>query len=79
MCPTGSSSDGVGLPCAGHDRDALTRRIRAPRAAVYEALLDAHNVKIWMVPDGMTSQVHVFNPRPTTSWVGASRRTRRSP
>ena len=40
----------------------LTRNIRAPRAAIYRALLDADAVRRWMVPDGMTSHVHVFEP-----------------
>ncbi|GAA1999672.1 SRPBCC family protein [Catenulispora subtropica] len=37
-----------------------TRFIRAPRAAVYRALLDADAVRHWMVPDGMTSEIHSF-------------------
>lgn len=37
-----------------------TRHIRAPRAAVYRALLDADDVRRWMVPDGMTSRIHAF-------------------
>jgi uncharacterized protein YndB with AHSA1/START domain len=41
----------------------LTRLIRAPRAAVYRALLDAEDVRRWMVPDGMTSEVHTFDAR----------------
>lgn len=41
----------------------LTRHIRAPRSRVYAALLDADAVRQWMVPDGMTSQVHAFAPR----------------
>jgi uncharacterized protein YndB with AHSA1/START domain len=41
----------------------LERRIRAPRAVVYEVLLDADAVQRWMVPDGMSSEVHVFEPR----------------
>lgn len=35
----------------------------APRAVVYQALLDADAVVRWRVPDGMTSQVHQFEPR----------------
>ena len=35
----------------------------APRERVYDALLDARAVATWMVPDGMTSHVHVFDPR----------------
>jgi uncharacterized protein YndB with AHSA1/START domain len=30
---------------------------------VYRALLDAGAVAKWLVPDGMTSQVHEFDPR----------------
>ena len=41
----------------------LTRHIRAPRALVYRALLDAEAVQHWMVPDGMTSQVHSYDAR----------------
>ena len=41
----------------------LTQHVNAPRAAVYRALLDAHGVATWMVPDGMTSQVHAFDAR----------------
>ena len=33
-----------------------------PRAAVCRVLLDADSVRQWMVPDGMTSRVHVFEP-----------------
>lgn len=41
----------------------LVRRIRAPRAVVYRALLDPAAVQQWMVPDGMTSEVHEFEAR----------------
>jgi uncharacterized protein YndB with AHSA1/START domain len=41
----------------------IHRHINAPRAAVYRALLDAGAVASWMVPIGMTSQVHAFDPR----------------
>ena len=41
----------------------LTRLIHAPRAAVYRALLDADAVQGWMVPEGMTSEVHAFDAR----------------
>jgi uncharacterized protein YndB with AHSA1/START domain len=40
-----------------------TQHVRAPRAAVYRALLDARAVATWMVPPGMTSQVHHFEAR----------------
>jgi uncharacterized protein YndB with AHSA1/START domain len=41
----------------------VTRHVAAPRAAVYRALLDRDAVQRWMVPDGMTSEVHRFEPR----------------
>jgi len=37
--------------------------MRASRARVYLALLDAEAVEQWMVPDQMTSHVHVFDGR----------------
>jgi uncharacterized protein YndB with AHSA1/START domain len=40
-----------------------TQHIDAPRAAVYRALLDAEAVVRWMVPAGMTSEVHAFDAR----------------
>jgi uncharacterized protein YndB with AHSA1/START domain len=39
----------------------VTRRIDAPPPAVYRALLDPDAVQQWMVPDGMTSEVHEFD------------------
>src|SRR5689334_18248541 len=41
----------------------LQRHVNAPRADVYRALLDARAISTWMVPDGMTSQVHEFEAR----------------
>jgi uncharacterized protein YndB with AHSA1/START domain len=41
----------------------MSRHIRAPRARVYRALLDAEAVRQWMVPDSMSSHVHAFDPR----------------
>ena len=41
----------------------ISRHVDAPRAIVYRALLDAHAVATWMVPTGMTSHVHAFDPR----------------
>jgi uncharacterized protein YndB with AHSA1/START domain len=49
-CPTVSST-------------RIRRRIHSPRASVYRALLDAEAVATWMVPTGMTSHVHAFDPR----------------
>jgi uncharacterized protein YndB with AHSA1/START domain len=41
----------------------IRRQLKAPRARVYRALLDAQDVATWMVPSGMRSQVHTFDPR----------------
>lgn len=41
----------------------ISRHIRAPRAAVYRALLDANAVAAWKVPNGMSSRVHEFDAR----------------
>ena len=41
----------------------MSRRIAAPRAAVYRALIDPAAVAQWRVPDEMTSEVHEFDPR----------------
>jgi uncharacterized protein YndB with AHSA1/START domain len=41
----------------------LRQYVKAPRAAVYRALIDAHAVATWMVPDDMTSHVHLFEVR----------------
>jgi uncharacterized protein YndB with AHSA1/START domain len=42
---------------------SISRHVNAPRARVYRALLDAHAIATWMVPDGMTSYVHAFDAR----------------
>jgi uncharacterized protein YndB with AHSA1/START domain len=39
----------------------VRRRVNAPCASVYRALLDARAVATWKVPTGMTSQVHEFD------------------
>lgn len=41
----------------------LVRRVSAPPSAVYQALVDPEAVGHWMVPDGMTGEVHRFEPR----------------
>ena len=41
----------------------MSLRIHAPRAAVYRALLDPVAIAKWRVPEGMTSEVHTFEPR----------------
>ena len=40
-----------------------SRHVKAARENVYRALLDVGAVTTWMVPDGMTSRVHVFDAR----------------
>jgi uncharacterized protein YndB with AHSA1/START domain len=37
--------------------------VNAPRSRVYRALLDARAIATWMVPDGMTSEVHELDAR----------------
>jgi uncharacterized protein YndB with AHSA1/START domain len=37
--------------------------VRAPRSAVYQALLDADAIAKWRVPDGMSTRVHEFDAR----------------
>jgi uncharacterized protein YndB with AHSA1/START domain len=39
------------------------RHVRAPRPAVYRALVDAGAIAKWRVPAGMSSRVHEFDPR----------------
>src|SRR5437867_8477338 len=41
----------------------ISRRMNAPRAKVYSALLDGNAIAKWKVPDGMTCHVHAFDPR----------------
>jgi uncharacterized protein YndB with AHSA1/START domain len=41
----------------------VARHIRAPRSAVYRALLDAGAIAKWRVPAGMSSHVHEFDAR----------------
>ncbi len=42
--------------------------MKAPRTEVYRALLDANAIANWMVPRGMTSQVHEFEGRENGSF-----------
>ncbi len=42
----------------------VTRRIAAPPAAVFRALIDPAAVGRWMVPDDMVSELHEFDARP---------------
>jgi uncharacterized protein YndB with AHSA1/START domain len=41
----------------------VSRHVRAPRSAVYRALLDAEAIAKWRVPAGMSSSVHEFEAR----------------
>jgi uncharacterized protein YndB with AHSA1/START domain len=41
----------------------VSRQVKAERADVYRALLDREAVQAWRVPNGMTSEVHDFDPR----------------
>src|SRR5258708_22740481 len=41
----------------------VSRIIKAPRAAVYKACLDADTLAKWRGPDNMTARVHVFEAR----------------
>jgi Activator of Hsp90 ATPase homolog 1-like protein len=41
----------------------IVRRVNAPRATVYRALLDARAIATWRVPTGMTGHVHAFDAR----------------
>jgi len=41
----------------------ISVHINAPRSSVYNALIDADAIAQWMVPTGMTSQVHEFEGR----------------
>ena len=41
----------------------INRHVNAPREEVYRTILDARTVAKWMVPNGMASHVHSFDPR----------------
>ena len=40
-----------------------TQLVRAPRGAVYAALIDPAAIETWRVPDDMTSRVEELDPR----------------
>jgi uncharacterized protein YndB with AHSA1/START domain len=46
----------------------ISCHINAPRAAVYQALLDGQAVAKWKVPDGMSCHVHTFDAREAGSF-----------
>jgi uncharacterized protein YndB with AHSA1/START domain len=41
----------------------VSRHLNAPRASVYRAFVNPKAIATWMVPTGMTSQVHEFEGR----------------
>lgn len=41
----------------------ISQHVRAPRPAIYRALLDADAIGRWRVPDGMHGHVHKFDAR----------------
>jgi uncharacterized protein YndB with AHSA1/START domain len=41
----------------------VSHRVRAPRSAIYRALLDADAIARWRVLDGMSGQVHELDAR----------------
>jgi uncharacterized protein YndB with AHSA1/START domain len=47
----------------GKSSTRISRRVNAPRVSVFRVFLDVDAVAAWMVPPGMTSQVHAFDPR----------------
>lgn len=42
---------------------SVSRVIKAPRTAVYEAFMDADAVATWLAPGTMKGRVHTFEPR----------------
>src|SRR3982751_6868430 len=63
---TRAKDDGAGM---GHGNSTevrstrLRRLIPAPRARVYETLLDRTALALWKVPDGMNLKVHEWDAR----------------
>jgi uncharacterized protein YndB with AHSA1/START domain len=48
---------------AGRSTTQVSKKIKAPRTAVYQACLDPDALASWRVPDNMTGHVHVFDAR----------------
>ena len=44
--------------------DRVSRLIAATPATVYQAFLSAADVAAWLPPQGMTAEIHEFDPRP---------------
>ena len=64
-CPAGRPpSAGVFAPYdGGVYTTQVSCHVRAPRSAVYRALLNADAIAQWRVPGGMSSRVHEFDAR----------------
>ncbi len=50
-------------PPGGRASTRVSKIIKAPRPAVYQACLDPDALATWRVPDSMTGQMHVFDAR----------------
>jgi uncharacterized protein YndB with AHSA1/START domain len=53
----------AGPYAVGVNSTEVVRPIKAPRAAVYRALLDARSIEAWRAPAGMTCVVHELDAR----------------
>src|SRR4051812_30339554 len=63
-----ASSESKPVPTSSEEtsmsNSRVVRHLRAPRAAVYRALLDRQALEAWRAPEGMSCAVHEFDPRP---------------
>jgi uncharacterized protein YndB with AHSA1/START domain len=50
-------------PPNGRTSTRVSKTIKAPRTAVYQACLDPDALASWRVPDNMTGHMHVFDAR----------------
>ena len=50
-------------PPGGRASTRVSKIIKAPRTAVYQACLDPHALATWRVPDSMTGHMHAFDAR----------------
>lgn len=57
------SGNGEGVPSSAGERgrSRTSRRIHAPREAVYAAFMNPKALEVWQAPEGMTGQVHDFD------------------
>ncbi len=60
-------------PSTKSESTRVSRIIKVPRKAVYQAFLDRDAVASWLLPETMTGRVHTFGPR-----EGGAGRCRRS-